>query len=105
LNLIGIVGRDAKRIEKQQISLSILINEIKKQQKILNKEKPDTTKLNLIVNDYNDITNKVSHIERIIGDLKLIQNRITNLKIEQKNADKELEKQTEGICPICGGKL
>jgi len=105
LGSIGILGRYARRIDVKRISLSELIIGIKKQQKILDKGKPDTSKLDFIVEEYNKIEGQAKRLQQIIRDLKLIQNRISNLIIEQKNADKELEEQTEGICPICGGEL
>lgn len=105
LKSIGVVAQKARKVYKQQISLSALIIGIKKQQEILDKGKPDTSKLDLIIEDYNDVTRWIDQLEKIIKDLELHQNEVLNLKESKESADKELEEQTEGICPICGGEL
>ena len=146
LNSIGILGQNVRTVGKLQISLSELIIEIKKQEKIINKGKPDTSKLDSIVDQYNDVNkqyillsksiietkklqkisdrkkpdiskldsiveeyNKVNEkkekLKKLIGNLKWNTKEMLVHKVEKHIADKELEEQTEGICPICGGEL
>jgi DNA repair ATPase RecN len=91
---------------KQKIhDLRILAAEVEQLQKKVDRGRPDISRLEELAIKYNELRKKRTDVEDLLTSISHAQMRVQSLAISAKNSQEALERESEGICPICGKTL
>ncbi len=104
---VEILGQAREVVKRQQemFELTELMEEVKRLQGAIGVEVPDVTGLERMRADLDVVADAVAELESLLEEGERLEKIIKGYNRERQETQDYLQKETQGRCPLCGGKM
>jgi exonuclease SbcC len=98
-------GEESRRLGQRVERLERLTEDVREAEERVAAEVPDMGELEAVVRELEASEEVRDNVRRLAGGIERTIDRMEDAKVEAAAAYEKLKKETEGLCPVCGGEL